>query len=72
MAGFLHEGKINIPCPAPLPNEPLLFQHYFIDEAFPLSENIMRPYPARVLTNEKIIFNGRLSQGRKTIECAFG
>lgn len=70
---LLHEGKMNIPSPAPLPNEQLPFPYYFIgDEAFPLSENIMRPYPARVLTNEKRIFNGRLSRARKTIECAFG
>lgn len=53
-AMLLHEGKINIPSPAPLPNGQLTFSYYFIgDEAFPLSENIMSSYPARVLTNEK-------------------
>ncbi|XP_050504168.1 uncharacterized protein LOC126889520 [Diabrotica virgifera virgifera] len=46
------------------------------DEAFPLTENLMRPYPRRsVIGNgnlENKIFNYRLSRARQCVECAFG
>nr|CAH7729058.1 unnamed protein product [Callosobruchus chinensis] len=44
------------------------------DEAFPLSINLMRPYPRTHVTGnyEHQVFNARLSQARQTAECAFG
>ena len=44
------------------------------DEAFPLSESQMRPYPKISVTNnyENKLFNDRLSRARQTAECAFG
>lgn len=69
---LLQNNNLNIPQARPLPNELENFPFYFIgDKAFPLTENIMRPYPARGLNNEKRIFNARISRARKTVECAF-
>ncbi|KAG8236928.1 hypothetical protein J437_LFUL014973 [Ladona fulva] len=69
----LFRDQLQLPEPAPLPGEESVFPFYFVaDEAFPLSCNIMKPYPRRQLTNERRIFNYRLSRGRKSVECAFG
>ncbi|KAJ8944582.1 hypothetical protein NQ314_009453 [Rhamnusium bicolor] len=42
------------------------------DEAFPLKSNLMKPYSRNQLTNERRMFNYRISRGRKSVECAFG
>lgn len=68
-------GTLNIPPPHPLPKEPHkpAFPYYLVgDAAFPLSKNLLKPYPSRNLTNPKRIFNYRLSRARRSVECAFG
>lgn len=67
-------NSLNIPNPKPistLNSEPM---PYIIvgDEAFGLSENLMRPYGGKNLTMTKKIFNYRLSRARRYIECTFG
>ncbi|XP_060597835.1 uncharacterized protein LOC132751651 [Ruditapes philippinarum] len=42
------------------------------DEAFPLQEHIMRPYPGRGHNFAEQIFNYRLSRARRIVESAFG
>jgi len=70
---LLDTDKLHIPKPTPMPNDAFDFPFYMVgDEAFPLKINLMRPYPKRVLDNEKRIFNYRMSRGRKSVECAFG
>ncbi|GFR96653.1 protein ALP1-like [Elysia marginata] len=45
---------------------------FVADEAYPLKDNLMRPYGGRNLDNPKRIFNQRLPRARKCVECAFG
>lgn len=42
------------------------------DDAFPLMENLMKPYSKRNLTKEEIIYNYRVSRSHRIIENAFG
>ena len=77
----LVQGTLGLPEPSLLPqswdqsfqgfNEPI--PYYFAgDDAFPLDINIMKPYSQRNLTEEKRIFNYRLSRGRRISENVFG
>ena len=77
----LKENSVYLPPAKPLPSrdqfyeddEDLNIEHYFVcDDAFPLGMNLMKPYSKSRLTDEKRIFNYRLSRARRVSENAFG
>jgi hypothetical protein len=62
LAKKLNKQTLQFPPPALLPNIEQLLPYVFVgDEAFPLSNNLMRPYPKKSVTGnyENKVFNYR-------------
>lgn len=69
----LINNSLNIPSPTSIGVSTTKYPYVIIgDEAFGLSENLLRPYGGKNLSYEKKIFNYRLSRARRYIECCFG
>lgn len=67
------DKTINLPPDEYLTNSNVKCPYFFVgDAAFPLRTNIMRPYPGRLLSEDKDIFNKTLSKARVKIENTFG
>ncbi|KAG1657412.1 Protein ALP1-like [Nymphon striatum] len=65
--------NLDLPPPCRVPGSEKDFPFVFVgDEAFPLKENLLRPYPGRSLNHDRQIYNYRLSRARRVIENAFG
>jgi len=65
LENYLESNKLNIPDPRVLPSDARLLSTPFVhvgDEAFALSEHVLRPYPNKNLTFLKRIYNYRLSK----------
>lgn len=58
------EGQMNIPLPDRVTEGPILPYVLVGDEAFQLTNYMMRPFPGKGLTEEKGIFNYRLTVER--------
>jgi hypothetical protein len=65
-------GDLNVPAMRNIPGTSIRIPLYFVGEAFPLKPSLMRPFTRRELCFMKTIFNGQLSNTRRTIECTFG
>lgn len=69
----LDSNSLNLPQPNLLPSFHRKMPYVIVgDDAFPLKQNLMKPYPERGLTVEKRVYNYRLSRARRTVENAFG
>ncbi|KAM5164527.1 uncharacterized protein ACMZJ9_006987 [Mantella aurantiaca] len=70
----LFQGQLDIPEPRPLSGttEPFMPMVFVANEAFAISNNLMRPYSIRSLNETQSHFNYRLSRAREMVECTFG
>lgn len=72
-AWLTNDHNLNLPERQALPSTenplPLIL---VADEAFPLKENILRPFPGKNLDERERVFNYRLSRARRVVENAFG
>lgn len=67
----LTSNLINIPPPKPV--DSVTLPHVILaDEAFPLTNTMMRPYSLKDLNHNRRIFNYRLCRARRVIENCFG
>ncbi|KAK6181839.1 hypothetical protein SNE40_009621 [Patella caerulea] len=74
LKGALDRRLANIPGKSPLKGDDTqeMSYHMLGDEAFPLREDLMKPFPFRNMSEEQRIFNYRLSRARRVVENAFG
>ena len=72
----ISNGTLNLPPPTNLKvsenTTTKLHYHIVGDDAFPMSLQLMKPYPHRNMERQKRIFNYRLSRARRVVENAFG
>ena len=67
-----NDGTLGIPAPEIIENTNQSFPYVLVgDEAFPLKENLMKPYPREVIGIKERIYNYRLSRARRFIESTF-
>jgi hypothetical protein len=72
-SSLLYQDKLSIPNPEPLSGRIIPTPYVIVaDEAFPLKENIMKPYPGPLQESPRRIFNYRLSRARRVVENTFG
>ena len=63
----LDNNLLSLPPSKPLPGTPTpSVPHVFVgDEAFPLKQNMMRPYPGRNIPQPQAMYNFRLNRASK-------
>lgn len=73
LSGCMSDGTLNFPTPSPLPGREMAVPYVIVaDDAFPLKENIMKPYNRRALTENTRIYNYRHCRARRISENGFG
>ena len=73
LSAALEHNTLDIPSPEPLPGEEFKLPYMLVaDDAFPLKENIQKPFGQTGLTHDTRIFNYRLSRARRVVENSFG
>ena len=73
LAKSLLKNKLSLPISKPLAGRRKAVPYVIVaDDAFPLQNNIMKPYPYKDADILRRIFNYRLSRARRTVESAFG
>ena len=73
LAMGIRNKNLALPSPRPLPDRQVAVPYVIVaDDAFPLQENIMKPYPYKSKDRVNRVFNYRLSLARRTVESAFG
>lgn len=69
----LETGTLQLPPPCAPPASQRILPHVIIaDDAFPLTENLLKPFSHRSMSAEENVFSYRLSRARRTVESAFG
>lgn len=69
----LKDNSLHIPGIDRLRDSDKMLNYVFVgDEAFALTPHFLKPYSQKELTNERKIFNYRLSRARRIVENAFG
>lgn len=69
----IQSKSLSIPDDAPPEGYDKTLPFVFVgDEAFPLSQNLMRPYARKNLNYKKKVYNYRHTRARRFIECSFG
>jgi hypothetical protein len=70
----LRAGSLNIPDATFLPGKSDMKMPFVLvgDEAFAMTNAMLRPYGGKNLCENKRVFNYRLSRARRFIECSFG
>lgn len=69
----LQLNKLEIPAPSKLPNSNIIAPYYFVaDGAYPLMENIMKPFQGNGRSEEEQYFNTKICSARVAVEHAFG
>lgn len=69
----LTHNKLNIPKSEPVTNSTRTLNYVFVgDEAFAMRPDLLKPFDRASLSNERRIYNYRLSRARRIIENTFG
>ena len=69
----IQDETIKLPPPQPLPNDTEDTPYFFTgDDAFPLCQHMLKPFSARYLETEQLVFNCPQSRARRVVENLFG